>query len=169
MDAATIPATVAGCSICSSPVRATFINERLDGGVSPNRIEHEAKAAGIVVKSETVARHNRHRTVSFPGLTEEELVAIRATPDFAEAVAAAAARSLVNGTTKVSISDGLKATTILDKRAEKAENRRFLMNLAQLLSGGGQPAPKELISGDVVEGDFTDLDNPLLAPLELRE
>lgn len=172
------PRVTNGCSICANPTRAAFVNPLLQAGFAPFRIEREARTAGLAVKAETVTRHRQHSPVDgtpppeppppLPALTPEETEQINAA-DFAEQVAHAAARNLMTGATRVTIADGLKATAILDKRAEKAENRRFLMNLAQLLSGGGQPAPKELIAGDAIDGEYVELDNPLLAPPELRE
>lgn len=165
------------CSICFDATRSGFINPLIDAGFAPNRIEKEARLAGLTVKAETISRHRRHYQVA-PAPAGLEHLPVGAVVDandgkllegdFAELVAKTAQRSLADGA-RVTIGDGLKAQAILDKRAEKAENRRFLMNLAQLLSGGGQSAPAQLMDGEVIDAEYTDVDNPLLAPAELRE
>ena len=166
------------CSICTDPERSELVNGMLDLRFPHTRISLESRKVfpAAPIKAETIGRHAKHyklrSRVKLPSIAKVEKAPptqLDPSGDLAEMVAVRAAELVANGSARVSVGDGLKAQALLDRRAEKAEDRRFMLNLAQLLSGGGQPAPKELLPGDVVEGSFVEADNPLLAPPELRE
>lgn len=54
------------------------------------------------------------------------------------------------------IAEGLRAQEILDRRAEKGEDRNLILQVAQLLSGA---APVALLGdGNVIEGEYTEVD-----------
>ena len=86
--------------------------------------------------------------------------------DLAELVRDKAIEGVVQGRLEVDVKAGLAAQVILDRPAERAEQRDFMLNLAQLLSGGGHSAP-----ADLIEGEYTELEpeNALLAPPDLRD
>ena len=90
--------------------------------------------------------------------------------DLAAVVVAKTRRLLAAGKVTPTLRDGLSAQQLLDRRAEKAADRQFMLNLAVAMAGGGNQAPeKYLPTGEepknVTEGDYTDMD---LAPAHLR-
>jgi hypothetical protein len=81
-----------------------------------------------------------------------------------------------SGEAKVRVSDGLAAQTILERRAERAEDKQFMLNLARALAGGGASGPIPVLgpgpSEDEIEGEFEELptdDDMSLAPAHLRQ
>ncbi len=80
-------------------------------------------------------------------------------------------RQMAAGKLQPTLRDGLTAQQLLDKRAEKAADRSFMLNLAMALAGGGQGTPTKLLPPpaedpeDVIEGEFTEQN---LAPAHLR-
>ena len=94
--------------------------------------------------------------------------------DLAAVVVRKTLRQLASGRMEPSLRDGLIAQQLLDRREEKAQDRQFMLSLAQALAGGGYSAPKQLVAGppppqaasdDVIEGYFEDVS---LAPEHLR-
>lgn len=159
------------CSLCTGPFAAE-VDALITQGATAKEIELEFRESGRSLKQETVRRHIvRHVEPAQPGAiarlarkaVAQQVTAQVASSDFAQLVHAKAAEALEDGLIRVTTRDGLAAAAILDRRAEKAEDRKFMLNLAQLLSGGGVRAPEELI-----EGDFVEVENKLLAPPELR-
>lgn len=91
--------------------------------------------------------------------------------DLAAVVVSKTLRSMAAGKLQPTLRDGLTAQQLLDRRAEKAADRRFMLQLSQALAGGGYaPPPKLLPSPDdtTIEGDFTEVDDSNLAPAHLR-
>ena len=91
--------------------------------------------------------------------------------DLAATVVSKSLRALAAGKLAPTLKDGLQAQTILDRRAEKAADRRFMLNLAQAMAGGGYAPPQKLLPSPdetVIEGDFTEEDAANLAPAHLR-
>ena len=91
--------------------------------------------------------------------------------DLAAVVVSKSLRALSAGKLQPTLKDGLQAQTILDRRAEKAADRRFMLNLAQAMAGGGYSPPQKLLPSPdevTVEGDFTEVEPDTLAPAHLR-
>ena len=90
------------------------------------------------------------------------------TDDLAATVVRKTMKRIAAGKVEPTLREGLQAQQILDRRAEKAADRRFMLALSQALAGGGAPAPAQLLPGEdegVIEGSFEDVD---LAPAHLR-
>ena len=88
--------------------------------------------------------------------------------DLAATVVRKTMRRIAAGKVEPSIKEGLAAQTILDRRAEKAADRRFMLALSQALAGGGVQTPQTLLpppAEGVIEGDFEEVN---LAPAHLR-
>ena len=88
--------------------------------------------------------------------------------DLAAVVVKKTQRLLAAGKVSPTLRDGLQAQQLLDRRAEKAADRRFMLNLAVAMAGGAISAPQKYLPEpveDAIEGEFTDLD---LAPAHLR-
>lgn len=92
--------------------------------------------------------------------------------DLAAVVVKRTNRLLAAGKVTPTLRDGLAAQQLLDRRAEKAADRSFMLNLALALAGGGSRPPAALLppgpdsSEDVIEGEFTEEN---LAPEHLRQ
>jgi hypothetical protein len=91
--------------------------------------------------------------------------------DLAAVVVKKTLRQLASGRLEPSLRDGLIAQQLLDRREEKAQDRQFMLSLAQALAGGGYSAPRQLMAAipepqdDVVDGYFEEV---ALAPEHLR-
>jgi len=89
--------------------------------------------------------------------------------DLAATVVRKTQRLLAAGKVNPTLRDGLTAQQLLDRRAEKAADRRFMLNLALAMAGGSVSAPQKYLPPppeEAIEGEFTDLD---LAPERLRK
>lgn len=174
-------------SLSSDPTRLRVVNDLLALNLSANRIERVMKAKGMPIKAETVSRHLREclggkrpaeasaktvvppESTKRPALTKTNMAvppenATHEERDLARLVQAKAAEGIINGTLRVSVKDGLSATSILDKREARLEDRRFMIGLARLLSGAGTAGPQ----GDDPNVIDVTPRNPLLAPQSLR-
>lgn len=160
------------CVICRTPDLRYDVDKALMMGTTPTALERAMRAAGRPLKAETITNHrDRCPGAAIRSLVKDkgEAVTVKelteaVSGDFASMVRNKAAVELAAGRLRVTTKDGLAATALLDRRAEKEKDREFIMNLARLISGAGQGAPSE-----IVEGEFTDLgDGHLLAPPEAR-
>jgi hypothetical protein len=92
--------------------------------------------------------------------------------DLAAVVVRKTSRLLAAGKVTPTLRDGLQAQQLLDRRAEKAADRSFMLNLALALAGGGRQTPAALLPpgpedpDNVIEGDFVEQN---LAPPHLRQ
>jgi hypothetical protein len=95
-----------------------------------------------------------------------------ADPDDLAAVVVRKTRTLLAaGKLAPTLRDGLTAQQLLDRRAEKAADRRFMLNLAMAMAGGGNTTPQKYLPDpaetpkNVTEGEFSEVE---LAPEHLR-
>lgn len=92
--------------------------------------------------------------------------------DLAAVVVRRTLKQMAAGKVAPTLRDGLQAQQLLDRRAEKAADRSFMLNLALALAGGGQRTPVKYLptpsepDPDIIEGDFTEQN---LAPDHLRQ
>jgi len=91
--------------------------------------------------------------------------------DLAAVVVRRTSKALAAGKLEPTLRDGLVAQQLLDRRAEKAADRQFMLGLAMAMAGGGQQTPVALLppgddSQDVTEGEYEEAD---LAPEHLRQ
>jgi len=91
--------------------------------------------------------------------------------DLAAVVVRRTSRALAAGKLQPTLRDGLVAQQLLDRRAEKAADRQFMLGLAMAMAGGGAATPVALLPPgddnlDVIEGEYEEAD---LAPEHLRQ
>jgi len=138
------------------PVAA--VKERLTRRV---RQDNRDKALGIELTVASVA--------DAPDVIPEDVDA--ESDDLAAVVVKKTNRLLAAGKVTPTLRDGLAAQQLLDRRAEKAADRSFMLNLALALAGGGRVVPQTLLppgpdsSEDIIEGEFSEQN---LAPPHLR-
>jgi hypothetical protein len=108
-----------------------------------------------------------------PDTIPEDVIAD--TDDLAAVVVKKTLRGMAAGKLAPTLRDGLQAQQLLDRRAEKAADRSFMLNLAIAMAGGGVrtpvkylPAPNEPPEKDedIIEGEFSEQN---LAPDHLRQ
>jgi hypothetical protein len=150
----------ATCALHGRDPRARLVNELMTAGYAARRIMALAHAQGYRVSEKAISQHRR---LCFVDETDSQAQA--RDEDLAVLVRDEVRRGILSGQVELKASDGIKAQGLLDRRAEKSAERSFMLNLAQLLSGGGRPAPPEIVETTVI--DVTP--SPLLAPPELRE
>jgi hypothetical protein len=110
-----------------------------------------------------------------PTMTLPEVNAPTDLEDFPTLVVHKAKQTARQG--KVSVKDGIAAQSILERRAERAEDKQFMLNLARALAGGGASGPIPVLGTgtpveDEIEGEFLELpdgDDMSLAPAHLRQ
>lgn len=158
------------CAVCKHPDRAA-IETMLAGGLGVTAIERQMRANGKPIKRETVSAHLKVCMGGIPtAFLPAAAVVMAGGTDFATLVQRRASQLMNDGLLRVSTRDGLAAQQLLDRREEKAEDRKFMLNLARALAGGGRETPTALIeSGDTIEGTFEEVDQSLYAPAHLRE
>ena len=105
-----------------------------------------------------------------PDVIPEDVIAD--TDDLAAVVVKKTLRQMAANKLTPTLRDGLQAQQLLDRRAEKAADRSFMLNLAAALAGGAMrtpvkylPAPNEP-DPDIIEGTFEEQN---LAPDHLRQ
>ena len=104
-----------------------------------------------------------------PDVVDEDTITTN--DDLAAVVVRRTLKEMAAGKVRPTLRDGLAAQQLLDRRAEKAADRSFMLNLALALAGGGQQVPQKLLPApsdspeDVIEGEFTEEN---LAPAHLR-
>ena len=157
------------CVLCRGPL-GPRVNAMLAAGLSGNAIEAEMRRSGTPVKQETVRRHKRECMADDPAsFVELEVLAQHVETgavgtasirrDVARIVQLRAIRQLQRGAIAVSTRDGLAAQAMLDRRAERAKDRQFLLNLARLLSGAGGGPPADLVGSEPSDARFRDAGN----------
>lgn len=123
------------------------------------RAEAKRTGTGMLVPSAATA----------PDKVPEDVVTTH--DDLAAVVVRRTLKQMAAGKLQPTLRDGLAAQQLLDRRAEKAADRSFMLNLALALAGGGQQVPQKLLpasvegTDDVIEGEFTEEN---LAPAHLR-
>ena len=94
------------------------------------------------------------------------------TDDLAAVVVRKTLRAMAANKLTPTLKDGLTAQQLLDRRAEKAADRSFMLNLAAAMAGGGQRTPVKYLPSpqdedpDIIEGTFEEQN---LAPDHLRQ
>lgn len=72
---------------------------------------------------------------------------------------------LSSGDLTPTVKDGIAAQGILERRAERAADREFMLNLARALAGGGQQAPQVLLPDPaIIEGEVREVYAPSVPP-----
>jgi hypothetical protein len=154
-----------GCTVCSSAF-ASQVNALAARGISSAEIARTLPAFG----RQTIRDHRLGCLATTEVTTKNGRpnVEVQVDDDFATAIQRKALENLKAGKLRVTARDGLNAQALIDRREERSEDRKFMLNLARVLSGAGGIAPPEVIDAEFVEMPMLSAPNPLLAPPELR-
>lgn len=165
-----------GCHICADE-RGPLVNAYLQAGRTAAWIERDLRARGFPTKQRTVRNHLIGCLNGDPANAAILQHAIKGdgspgpdfspNADFAQAIRAEANKALAEGRLTITAQHGLAAQQLIDRRAEKAADRRLMVQLAGLLSGSlsledGPPA-------DLIEAEWHEVEGEsvALAPLAL--
>jgi hypothetical protein len=127
-----------------------------------NRNDQRAIARGDPIKVADPA--------TAPDIVPEDVIAD--TDDLAATVVRRTMKQMAAGKLQPTLRDGLTAQQLLDRRAEKAADRSFMLNLAAALAGGGSRTPIKYLPNpqdvdpDIIEGSYSEEN---LAPDHLRQ
>ena len=151
--------------------------------------EREIHEAAVAIAAEMVQRQSIGGRIVTPAspeisptpamsLPQAPVVTAPALEDLPTLLVDETRKRVKSGEAKVNVRDGIAAQSILERRAERAEDKQFMLNLARALAGGGASGPVPVLSAgpvaptdeDVIEGDYEDLgDDSSLAPAHLRQ
>jgi hypothetical protein len=148
------------CSLCESPIRVE-IDRILNAKGSAAEVLAALRRAGEPeVSPSTVSRHRRQHNIAFVRKlagemreTVQELGTKAPLPtqhDLAILARDRAIERMLNGEIEPTMTDGLKAQELLDKRVQRGADRDLLYTISVILSGG--PTPLSLAA--VVEGEW---------------
>ena len=133
-----------GCHVCRSPF-AEMIGKRMKEGMPDTRISSWLESEGQYVSRITLGKHRReHLTTDFEQakaaaikVMEKRKNTLKPTSgtDLASLVRDYTFSAIENGELLPTLSEGLWAQEILDRRQEKGADRDLAMTLASILGG----------------------------------
>ena len=133
-----------GCHVCRSPL-ADLISRRMREGMPDTKISDWLKAEGQYVSRVTLGKHRReHLTTDFERAKAEAVKVMEkrrktlkpaAGTDLAALVRDYTFSAVESGELVPSLSEGLRAQEILDRRQEKGADRDLAFTLASILGG----------------------------------
>jgi hypothetical protein len=157
--------------LVSDPLRFVVLPE-----AAPKR---PAKLARVVANNRQQVNDNHRRKmgqdirVADPDTAPDaiENPAFARSDDLAAVTVRKTRQLLAAGKLTPTLRDGLTAQQLLDRRAEKAADRQFMLNLALAMAGGGRETPEKYlppvdVTPTVLEGEASEVD---LAPEHLRK
>ena len=150
-----------GCHVCRSPF-AEMIGKRMKEGMPDTRISSWLESEGQYVSRITLGKHRReHLTTDFEQakaaaikVMEKRKNTLKPTSgtDLASLVRDYTFSAIENGELLPTLSEGLRAQEILDRRQEKGADRDLAMTLASILGwsivveGIATPVEPELLT-----------------------
>lgn len=153
------------CTLCRHPLVET-INKRIrDHGILPTIRWMEENDLPAPHRNTFSVHKNKHLTSEFEKARMEAADALRkqqgtikAKPgDLAALVRDNVFARVEAGVLEPSLTEGLRAQEMLDRRNEKQGDRDMMLQLAGLLSGATAPVAL-LMDGNTVEGSFREVD-----------
>jgi len=131
-----------GCHACRSPL-VESINKKIKEGVPDLRISEWLKENGAYISRVTIGRHKRDHLMEKHEKARAEAVKVlknqqktlKADGDLATLVRNQVNLMLEDGIIMPTLSEGLRAQEIIDRRNEKSTDRDLTIMLAQVLGG----------------------------------
>lgn len=133
-----------GCHVCRSPL-VDLISKRMREGMPDTKVSKWLEAEGHYISRVTLGKHRReHLTTEFEQAKSEAVKVMekrRKTlkptkgTDLAELVRDYAFSAVDSGELVPTLSEGLRAQEIIDRRSEKSSDRDLAMTLAAILGG----------------------------------
>ncbi|CAB4177676.1 hypothetical protein UFOVP1344_43 [uncultured Caudovirales phage] len=131
-----------GCHVCRSPLIET-INKKIKDGVPDQKISDWLKENNAYVSRVTIGRHKRDHLmdkhekarVEAVKILKDQQKTLKADGDLATLVRNQVNLMLEDGIIMPTLSEGLRAQEIIDRRNEKSTDRDLTIMLAQVLGG----------------------------------
>lgn len=154
------------CAACRSPF-AEQINERMKRGVPDTQIAKWLKDNEGYISRITLGLHKRdHLTDEFQSAKKIAIKAfrnnqgtIKTKGDLAELVRNQVIKMVDDGLLMPSLSEGLRAQEIMDRRVEKSADRDLAVSLAGILGGGPIIEMIEMHAEEITDGTDASLDS----------
>lgn len=146
------------CTVCSSPL-VDVINRKMTEGMSDVKISNWLKAENSYISRITLGNHKRkHLTAEHMSARKavarkvQEAVKIEATnADLAKLVSGYVFKMVENGDLVPTLSEGLRAQEMLDRRKEKNADRGLAVAMAGILGGGSYTLIAEEVDNEQAE------------------
>lgn len=150
------------CKVCDDKVLRKVIDEEAGRGLNSVTISRLMTARGFPVSADMIRVHRKHSATANipPGVATGKDLAVLVRDKTVEAIE--------NETLKITdpnwrnIGPGMSAQGLIDKRANKTDDRKTAIALAMILSGAtGGGAPERLLieDGQTIEGSFEEVDD----------
>lgn len=131
------------CAVCAHPM-VDVINRKMTEGISDQKVSDWLKAESSYISRITLGNHRRqHMTVEHvkarQELTKNIQSAIRVETtngDLAKLVSTYVYKMVENGDVIPTLSEGLRAQEMMDRRKEKNADRELAISMAGILGGG---------------------------------
>lgn len=157
-----------GCHVCRSPL-VDLINKRISGGMSDIAVSNWLKEEGSYISRITIGKHKReHMTsqhesarIEAARVLKKQQGTIKFKGDLASLVRDQVAALVDAGQLTPTLSEGLRAQEIIDRRQEKSSDRELTLALAGILGGS------HLVEGSaVLVEDEQGVSGDLLLPVQ---
>lgn len=157
MEAKDLAPVLTGCHVCRSPL-VELINKRMKDGMPDQKISAWLKDEGYYLSRNTLGKHKRdHLTsphesarINAVKTMEKAQKTIKANHrDLATLVRDFVFSEVESGNMNPTLSEGLRAQEMLDKRNDKTADRDLVVSLAQIL--GGASTTYEIIEARPIE------------------
>lgn len=133
---------LAKCAVCAHPL-VDVINRKMVEGISDIKISDWLKTEGQYVSRITLGNHHRnHLSPEFLNARKEIAKKVQsavkveaASGDLAKLVSGYVYKMLENGDLVPTLSEGLRAQEMLDRRKEKTADRELAISMAGILGG----------------------------------
>lgn len=131
------------CTVCSHPL-IDVINRKMTEGISDVKISEWLKAENSYISRITLGNHRRQHTSEDHINARRELAkniqkAVKvesASGDLAKLVSNYVYKMVENGDVIPTLSEGLRAQEMMDRRKEKNADRELAISMAGILGGG---------------------------------
>jgi hypothetical protein len=157
-----------GCHVCRSPL-IELINKRIASGMSDIAVSNWLKDEGAYISRITIGKHKReHMTsqhesarIEAAKVLKKQQGTIKFKGDLASLVRDQVAALVDAGQLTPTLSEGLRAQEIIDRRQEKSSDRELTLALAGILGGS------HLVEGSaVLVEDEQGVSGDLLLPIQ---
>lgn len=143
MNVSELAPVLTGCHVCRSPL-VELINKRMKDGMPDMKIADWLKTEGYYISRNTLGKHKRehlttpHESARIEAVKKMEQAqkTIKATHrDLATLVRDFVFSEVETGAMAPTLSEGLRAQEMIDKRNDKTADRDLMVSLAQILGG----------------------------------
>lgn len=143
MEVKDLAPVLTGCHVCRSPL-VELINKRMKDGMPDMKIASWLKDEGFYISRNTLGKHKRdhlttpHESARIEAVKKMEQAqkTIKASHrDLATLVRDYVFSEVESGAMAPTLSEGLRAQEMIDKRNDKTADRDLMVSLAQILGG----------------------------------